>query len=186
MTDAHPRGELRIALAGNPNSGKTTLFNALTGAHYKVGNYPGVTVEKREGIRLRDGRAYRFIDLPGIYSLTAYSIDQKVKLLGVNRAAAKRVNGVSAAVATQMARGAAELFGSDLAVATTGYAEPAAAQGVTDPFAYWAIAHRVSPRRWQVLTGQVVCPGQKRTEVQATVAEIVLAELVDYLKTIAP
>ncbi len=118
--------------------------------------------------------------------VTAYSIDQKVKLLGVNRAAAKRVNSVSAAVATQMARGVAELFGSDLAVATTGYAEPAAAQGVTDPFAYWAIAHRVSPRRWQVLTGQVVCPGQKRTEVQATVAEIVLAELVDYLKTIAP
>ncbi|MDR1587584.1 MAG: ferrous iron transport protein B [Treponema sp.] len=69
---------VRIALAGNPNSGKTTLFNALTGAHHKVGNYPGVTVEKREGLRLRKGRQYHFIDLPGIYSLTAYSIDEVV------------------------------------------------------------------------------------------------------------
>jgi ferrous iron transport protein B len=69
---------LRIALAGNPNSGKTTLFNALTGSHHKVGNYPGVTVEKREGIRSRNGRQYYFIDLPGIYSLTAYSIDEVV------------------------------------------------------------------------------------------------------------
>jgi ferrous iron transport protein B len=69
---------LRIALAGNPNSGKTTLFNALTGAHHKVGNYPGVTVEKREGSRVRGERRYHFIDLPGIYSLTAYSIDEVV------------------------------------------------------------------------------------------------------------
>jgi ferrous iron transport protein B len=70
--------ELRIALAGNPNAGKTTLFNALTGAHHKVGNYPGVTVEKLEGVRVRGDRAYHFIDLPGIYSLTAYSIDEVV------------------------------------------------------------------------------------------------------------
>jgi ferrous iron transport protein B len=69
---------LRIALAGNPNSGKTTLFNTLTGAHHKVGNYPGVTVEKREGVRVRGERQYHFIDLPGIYSLTAYSIDEVV------------------------------------------------------------------------------------------------------------
>jgi ferrous iron transport protein B len=69
---------LKIALAGNPNAGKTTLFNALTGAHHKVGNYPGVTVEKREGSRMRGGREYRFVDLPGIYSLTAYSVDEVV------------------------------------------------------------------------------------------------------------
>ncbi|GHU24837.1 ferrous iron transport protein B [Spirochaetia bacterium] len=69
---------LRIALAGNPNAGKTTLFNALTGSHHKVGNYPGVTVEKREGIRTYKGRQYHFIDLPGIYSLTAYSVDEVV------------------------------------------------------------------------------------------------------------
>jgi ferrous iron transport protein B len=69
---------LRVALAGNPNSGKTTLFNAITGAHHKVGNYPGVTVEKREGLRTRGEAQYRFIDLPGIYSLTAYSLDEVV------------------------------------------------------------------------------------------------------------
>ena len=69
---------IRVALAGNPNSGKTTLFNALTGAYHKVGNYPGVTVEKREGVRVRDGREFRFVDLPGTYSLTAYSLDEVV------------------------------------------------------------------------------------------------------------
>jgi ferrous iron transport protein B len=69
---------LRVALAGNPNAGKTSLFNALTGAHHKVGNYPGVTVEKLEGSRFRGETEYRFIDLPGIYSLTAYSIDEIV------------------------------------------------------------------------------------------------------------
>lgn len=72
------REKIRIALAGNPNSGKTTLFNALTGAHHKVGNYPGVTVEKKEGSRIRGEREYHFVDLPGIYSLTAYSIDEVV------------------------------------------------------------------------------------------------------------
>ncbi|WP_304224827.1 ferrous iron transport protein B [Gracilinema caldarium] len=72
------REKIRIALAGNPNSGKTTLFNALTGAHHKVGNYPGVTVEKKEGSRIRGSREYHFVDLPGIYSLTAYSIDEVV------------------------------------------------------------------------------------------------------------
>lgn len=72
------RRSLRIALAGNPNAGKTSLFNALTGSRHKVGNYPGVTVEKREGARLWRGREFRFLDLPGIYSLTAYSIDEVV------------------------------------------------------------------------------------------------------------
>jgi ferrous iron transport protein B len=69
---------LKVALAGNPNSGKTTLFNTLTGAHHKVGNYPGVTVERREGVRTRGRQEYRFVDLPGIYSLTAYSLDEVV------------------------------------------------------------------------------------------------------------
>jgi ferrous iron transport protein B len=69
---------LKVALAGNPNSGKTTLFNTLTGAHHKVGNYPGVTVERREGVRTRGQQEYRFVDLPGIYSLTAYSLDEVV------------------------------------------------------------------------------------------------------------
>jgi ferrous iron transport protein B len=69
---------ISVALAGNPNAGKTSLFNAITGAHHKVGNYPGVTVEKREGIHDFRGARFRIIDLPGIYSLTAYSLDEVV------------------------------------------------------------------------------------------------------------
>lgn len=67
----------KIALAGNPNSGKTTLFNALTGANQSVGNWPGVTVEKKEGI-LRGKKEVRIIDLPGIYSLSPYSPEERV------------------------------------------------------------------------------------------------------------
>ncbi|CAM2897401.1 CinA family protein [Rariglobus hedericola] len=114
--------------------------------------------------------------------VTAYTLDQKVRQLGVKRAAAARVNCVSAEVAAQMARGVAVLFGADLAIATTGYAEPAREQGVDDPFAYWAIAHRVTARRWKILTGRVVCPGMKRTEAQAAVTDAVLAELVAHLR----
>jgi ferrous iron transport protein B len=69
---------LLVALAGNPNAGKTSLFNALTGARQKVGNYPGVTVEKREGMVEHAGFSIRLIDLPGTYSLTAYSPDEVV------------------------------------------------------------------------------------------------------------
>ena len=74
--------------------------------------------------------------------ITAYTLDEKVQHLGVNRTAAKKVNCVSAEVALQMARGACRLFGSDLGMATTGYAEPAPEQGVIEPFAWWALAHR--------------------------------------------
>jgi len=69
----------RIALVGNPNSGKTALFNALTGAHQKVANYAGVTVERKVGlIRSTDGRAMSVLDLPGTYSLRARSPDEEV------------------------------------------------------------------------------------------------------------
>lgn len=68
--------ELIIALVGNPNSGKTTVFNNLTGSHQYVGNWPGVTVEKKEGVcRYQDCRI-KLVDLPGVYSLTAYSLDE--------------------------------------------------------------------------------------------------------------
>ncbi|HZP84223.1 MAG TPA: ferrous iron transport protein B [Chthonomonadaceae bacterium] len=68
---------LIVTLVGNPNSGKTTLFNALTGLRQKVGNYPGVTVEKKEGrVTLREGRAALLLDLPGLYSLTPHSPDE--------------------------------------------------------------------------------------------------------------
>jgi len=69
----------RVALVGNPNSGKTALFNALTGAHQKVANYAGVTVERKEGlVRSADGRAMSVLDLPGTYSLRARSPDEEV------------------------------------------------------------------------------------------------------------
>ncbi len=70
---------LNAALVGNPNCGKTTLFNALTGLHQKVANYPGVTVERKSG-KLIDtaGTVYRLMDLPGLYSLTSRSLDEKI------------------------------------------------------------------------------------------------------------
>jgi ferrous iron transport protein B len=67
-----------IALAGNPNAGKSTLFNALTGARQHVGNWPGKTVEKKEGTWQHDGLEYEVVDLPGTYSLTAYSLEEVI------------------------------------------------------------------------------------------------------------
>ena len=75
MKDAAPQPhaskQLNVALAGNPNAGKTTLFNALTGLHQKVANYPGVTVERKHGV-------IKLIDLPGLYSLEATSLDEQI------------------------------------------------------------------------------------------------------------
>jgi small GTP-binding protein len=70
--------EITIALAGNPNSGKTTVFNNLTGARQHVGNWPGVTVEKKEGNCSYQGYQIKVVDLPGVYSLTAYSPDEVI------------------------------------------------------------------------------------------------------------
>ena len=68
---------IKIALAGNPNSGKTTLFNALTGSNQFVGNWPGVTVEKKEG-KLKGHKDTVLMDLPGIYSLSPYTLEEVV------------------------------------------------------------------------------------------------------------
>ncbi len=70
--------EIVVALAGNPNSGKTSLFNELTGARQHVGNWPGVTVEKKEGFLVHEGQKIRVVDLPGTYSLGAYSEDEVI------------------------------------------------------------------------------------------------------------
>jgi len=70
--------QFTIALAGNPNSGKSTVFNALTGARQHVGNWPGKTVEKKEGTCKRDGYEIQVVDLPGTYSLTAYSLEEVI------------------------------------------------------------------------------------------------------------
>ena len=71
---------VKIALAGNPNCGKTTMFNALTGANQYVGNWPGVTVEKKEGkVKSRKGKEEVIVtDLPGIYSLSPYTLEEVV------------------------------------------------------------------------------------------------------------
>lgn len=79
MNDAAARDDLvTIALAGNPNAGKTTLFNSLTGLRQKVANYPGVTVERKEGQWQMDDRLVRLIDLPGLYSVDATSLDEQI------------------------------------------------------------------------------------------------------------
>lgn len=75
---AHDNREMKIALVGNPNSGKTTLFNALTGSNQYVGNWPGVTVEKKEGKATVDDKKVTIVDLPGIYSLSPYSMEEIV------------------------------------------------------------------------------------------------------------
>ncbi len=72
-------GELRLALVGVPNCGKTALFNRLTGSHQKVANYAGVTVERKEGrFTGASGRTYRILDLPGTYSMTPTSLDEAI------------------------------------------------------------------------------------------------------------
>ena len=72
-------GQARVVLVGNPNTGKSTLFNALTGLRQRVGNYPGVTVARKSGIcELADGQKVELVDLPGLYSLAAVSPDERV------------------------------------------------------------------------------------------------------------
>ena len=125
--------------------------------------------------------------------ITAYTLEQKVRHLGVERADAAACECVSAIVAEQMARGAAALFGADMGVATTGFAEPTgsslkvarlegrksdtAEREMAEPFAFWAVAWRESGGAWGTRTGQVVCLGVERTAAQALVADVVLAEL---------
>jgi ferrous iron transport protein B len=78
MTKGSCRKNVTVALAGAPNTGKSTLFNALTGLRQHVGNWPGKTVEKKTGIYRRNGRVFSFVDLPGSYSLSAHSLEEEI------------------------------------------------------------------------------------------------------------
>ena len=69
---------INVGFIGNPNCGKTTLFNAYTGANLKVANWPGVTVEKKEGHTTYENETFKLIDLPGIYSLSSYTMEETV------------------------------------------------------------------------------------------------------------
>lgn len=113
--------------------------------------------------------------------VTAYSLEQKVKLLGVNRARARRVNCVSQRVAVEMAFGATNLFNADIAVATTGYAEPSRAQGVKEPMAWWAICHRRRNGKLGLNSGTVEVAGANRAEAQERIAKDVLGLLIAHL-----
>ena len=113
--------------------------------------------------------------------VTTYSLDQKVKLLGVERAAAERVNSVSAEVAEQMARGAGKLFGADISAATTGYAEPNPGWRIAQPFAWIAVARR-EEQKFVVRSTRVECAGATRTEAQERVADAALAALLEFLR----
>jgi nicotinamide-nucleotide amidase len=114
--------------------------------------------------------------------LTAYTIAQKARHLGVDRAQAEQVDAVSAEIAAQMARGACAFFGSDIAVATTGYAEPALDRGVALPLAFWALAHRGADNTYVLRQGQIERPGATRIEMQEAVADAAMAALLVYLR----
>ena len=114
--------------------------------------------------------------------ITTYTLAQKVRHLGVDGEAARRVNSVSAEVAEQMARGVCALFDSDLGLATTGYAEPSPGSEIVAPFAWWAAAARGKRGRFELRHGRVECPGASRVDTQMIVAEAALTELVIWLR----
>lgn len=117
--------------------------------------------------------------------ITAYSIDQKVKHLGVDRKKAEAVDCVSEEVAGEMARGACRLFDADVALSTTGYAEPSVEWNIPQPFAWWALASRPTAADTPgsiLASGCVDCPGLDRTAVQERVTDAALAGLLNYLR----
>ena len=89
ISDPSQKTIQRVAIVGNPNSGKTTLFNALTGLNYKVANYPGVTVERREStLKISEELKLKLVDLPGLYSFSSLSIDEQIasaEVLGLGK-----------------------------------------------------------------------------------------------------
>ncbi|WP_438480398.1 CinA family protein [Oleiharenicola lentus] len=156
--------ELKVLLLAKP---KLTLAAAesLTGGH----------VQAR--ITSVSGASNYFLG-----GITAYSLEQKVKLLGVNRAHARKENCVSQRVAVEMAQGAAMLFNADIAVATTGYAEASPKDGIASPMAWWAIVHAQRGGKFAIMSGMLEMPRATREIAQERVAGEVLRELVKYLR----
>jgi nicotinamide-nucleotide amidase len=101
----------------------------------------------------------------------------------VDRPAAESANCVSAEVAERMARGVCGLFGADVGVATTGYAEPSPEWSVTVPFAWWAVTGRQTDGTWLTRRGRIECPGATRTQAQDRVAAAAMAALLDWLSS---
>jgi len=116
--------------------------------------------------------------------ITTYTLDQKVRHLGVTRRHAKAVNCVSQQVAVEMAMGACQLFKADLAVATTGYAEPSREHRIKHPMAWWALAHVKRGGKVAVVSGTVELLGASRLEAQQKIAESVVGMLVAYLESL--
>lgn len=135
-----------------------------------------LTVGRVQALAAAESGASEFF-LGGV---TAYSLEQKVRLLGVEAEPARAVWCVSATVAEEMARGVCRLFGSDVGLATTGWAEPSPAAGVTVPFAWWALAWRTpsTEASFQTETGRVEVAGLGRQEVQAQVARLSIEALI--------
>lgn len=116
--------------------------------------------------------------------ITAYTLEEKVRHLGVTRRHAKAVDSVSQQVAVEMAVGACQLFDADLAVATTGYAEPSRKHRVKHPMAWWAVAHVKRGGKVAVVSGTVELLGASRREAQEKIAESVVGMLVAYLESL--
>ena len=116
--------------------------------------------------------------------ITAYTLDQKVRHLAVDRSGAAEVNCVSAAVAEQMAAGVCDLFSAEIGVATTGYAEPSAEWNVLHPFGWWATAYRKPGERIRTRSGLVECEGAGRAAAQERIADAAMTALVAWLEEI--
>lgn len=114
--------------------------------------------------------------------VTAYNLDQKVSLLGINRAHAKQVNCVSIVVAREMAEGISKKFGSDVGLATTGYAEPSLDAEYSDPYAYYAIWRNLGDVGQIVKEGLVRHQGAGRIDMQYKVTDTALFSLLEYLE----
>lgn len=116
--------------------------------------------------------------------VTAYTVDQKVALLGVSRGKAKAFDSISAEIARQMAHGVCRLMKCNLAVSTTGYAEPDPAKGVPTPRAHWAICHLPGRGKPVFIDGYGEFPGADRATAQARVSDEAIAALAKYLESV--